>query len=150
MASAKPHRSDHERDQRQRQGPADSDTKKFDTDNYKNIGFRVAQGIGENVTIGGFYYTGKERLTSADNTVQYVGPDVNLVLGKLELTAQYLERTDSNPFMLEQQKELKTKAAVVEAIFAPQLDRSRFYFSALYNDITLEKKLYQTFYPRRT
>jgi len=126
-------------------GPADSDTKKFDTDNYKNIGFRVAQGIGENVTIGGFYYTGKERLASTDNTVRYVGPDFNLVLGKLELTAQYLERTDSNPFMLEQQKELKTKAAVVEAIFAPQLDRSRFYFSALYNDITQEKKLYQTF-----
>ncbi len=125
--------------------PADPDTKKFDSDNYKNIGFRVAQGIGENLTIGGFYYTGKERLASTDNTVQYVGPDFNLVLGKLELTAQYHERTDSNPFMLEVEKELKTKAAIVEAIFAPQLDRSRFYFSALYNDIKQEKEVYQAF-----
>lgn len=126
-------------------GVADEDTKKFDNNNSKNIGVRFAQAIGEKISVGAFYYTGKEDRWSRSNTVQYVGPDLNLALGKLELPAQYLQRTDSNPFMLEIEKELKTKAAIVEAIFAPQLDRSRFYFSALYNDIWQEEKVYQTF-----
>jgi hypothetical protein len=128
-------------------GLADEDTKKFDNDNSKNIGLRLMQGLGEKITIGGFYYTGKEHLAagSIENKVQYVGPDINVMMGSLELTAQYLQRTDSNPFLLDRPTELKTKATIVEAIFAPQQDRSRFYFTALYNDIKEEKSVYQTF-----
>jgi len=126
-------------------GVADEETKKFDNDNDKNIGLRLTQAIGEKMTIGGFYYTGKEQQASYSNTVRYVGPDLNLQLGKLELTAQYLQRTDSNPFFFQRARDLKTKATIVEAIFAPQLDRSRVYFTALYNDIRQTETVYQTF-----
>ncbi len=125
-------------------GLADDETKKFDNDSDKNIGLRFLQGIGDNISIGGFYYTGKERLNAKTNKVQYIGPDINLLLGPLEITAQYLQRTDSNPFMTDQ-GEVKTKATIVEAIYAPQKDRSRVYFTALYNDIKQEESVYQTF-----
>lgn len=125
-------------------GLADEATKKFDNDNDKNIGLRLMQGIGDNLSIGGFYYTGKERLGSRSNTVRYVGPDINLLMGPVEITAQHLQRTDSNPYMTDQ-GEVKTKATIVEAVFAPQKDRSRIYFTALYNDIKQEKSVYQTF-----
>jgi len=118
---------------------------KFDDDEYKNIGLRVSQGIGEFMSLGGFYYRGKERSfdqitldESATNEITYWGPDFNIGAGPIEVTGQYLVRKDSNIWHFAGQSaavDYEAKGLILEAILSPQLDRSRFYLTALYNKI---------------
>ena len=112
---------------------------KFDVDKCKNFGLRVNQGVGELGSIGLFYYTGKESSTTwgeqMSNSMVYWGPDFNVGMGPFELTAQYLVRTDTNPLFNNTTKDIATNGIVAELIFAPQLDRSRWYLTALYNKI---------------
>jgi len=68
-------------------GPAD-EQKKFDNDKNKNFAFRLKQGIGEFMSVGGYFYYGKEDLIVKDdppiaNEISYWGPDVNLSVGPL-------------------------------------------------------------------
>ncbi len=125
------------------------DDKKFDDDAFKNFGFRVSQAIGDFMSIGGYYYKGKEKDVSLawnnpENEITYFGPDINIGIGPIEFTAQYMEREDSNPFFLSQGKSYKSKGTIAEVIYAPQLDRSRFYFTGLYNKIDSELYKYET------
>lgn len=115
---------------------------RFDSDSYKNVGFRIAQGVGENIGIGGFYYRGEEAklngatvIIDTSNVVQYFGPDVVLNLGKLTFTGQYLIRMDSNPTFSANPDETKTAGICAELVFAPRLDQSNFYWTLLYNNI---------------
>ncbi len=117
--------------------------KRFDADPYKNFMIRVAQGIGEHISIGGFYYRGKEDkvidevLTPGlSNTVTYFGPDIVLSLGKFVLTGQYLRRHDSDPlFTGGTFSPVTTHGIVGELVFAPNYDRSNTYWTLLYNRI---------------
>ena len=113
---------------------------KFDYDKFKNYGFRVNQNIGEIGSVGFYYYSGKEAsLTWGDqftNEITYMGPDINFGFGPLEFTGQYLIRKDSNPLYTSNIQDIKTAGLIGELIFAPQLDRSRWYLTALYNRIT--------------
>ena len=122
---------------------------KFDEDKYKNFGLRINQGLGKIASIGGFYYNGKEHATSpgVDNTITYYGPDFNVSLGVFEMTGQYLMRTDSNPYFNISGNEIETTGLILEAIFAPQKDRSRWWFIGLYNrvDSDLDFVDYETF-----
>ena len=126
---------------------ADEDTKKFDADKYKNFGFRLSQGIGDFMSIGGYYYTGKEGGAGGTptNEIAFWGPDLNIGLGPVEVTAQYLERKDSDP-LFAGGTEAKTTGVVTEVVIAPRLDRSRFYLTGLYNwiDSDLDALDYQT------
>ncbi|MBN1997686.1 hypothetical protein JW935_09050 [candidate division KSB1 bacterium] len=116
-------------------GEADAD-KKFDNDRHKNFGVRIIQAIGDFMSIGGYYYLGKEEQDTEINDIVYWGPDLNIGVGPIEVTAQYLERTDSSPYFSAQPaEESKTKGTVVEVIYSPQLDRSRFFLTALYNKV---------------
>lgn len=129
-------------------GQASEDTRKFDNDTAKNFGFRLLQGFGEIASIGAFYYNGKETLvdSSRENTTNYIGPDVNVVIGKFEFTGQYLLRTDKNPLFIANPEDIKTNSYIAELIFAPQKDASRWYLATLYNriDSDLEGYDYQT------
>ena len=117
--------------------------KRFDADPYKNFMVRVAQGIGDHISIGGFYYRGKEDkvvdevLTPGlSNTVTYFGPDLVLSLGKFVLTGQYLQRIDSDPlFTGGTLSPVTTHGIVGELVFAPKYDRSNTYWTLLYNRI---------------
>jgi len=120
--------------------------KRFDADPYKNVMLRLAQGIGDHVSLGGFYYRGKEDkvvnevLTPGlSNTVSYLGPDLVLSLGKLVFTGQYLLRRDSNPQFAATgeagPRDVRTHGIVGELVFAPNFDRSDFYWTLLYNRI---------------
>lgn len=125
------------------------DDRKFDDDAFKNFGFRVSQGIGGFMSIGGYYYSGKEKdlslaWTNPENEITYFGPDINIGIGPIEITAQYMEREDSNPLFLSQGKSYKSKGTIAEVIYAPQLDRSRFYVTGLYNKIDSELYKYET------
>lgn len=119
---------------------------KLDQDDYKNIALRINQGIGGIMTIGGFYYTGKENLADSNRTnrVIYYGPDLTFGMGPFELTAQYLRREDTNPEFLMSASKVKTDGYVAEIVFAPDLERSRYYFTGLYNQVNLENDKYQT------
>lgn len=115
----------------------------FDDDNFKNLGLRLKQGIGEALAIGGFVYWGKERLlpeaatTRVDNEIAYLGPDLTLELGPAALTAQYLRRLDSNPAFLDvaPAEDVETAGWVVELVLSPQGDLGRHFFTLLYNRI---------------
>jgi len=138
--------------------PADTDNEKFDNDDNKNFGLRVRQSIGKYLSVGGFYYRGKEsvrryyvdipsyREVKVANEITYVGPDVNLSAGPIEITAQYLERKDSNPYFWPDDwaTEKRTTGTVVEIIVAPHQDRSRWYFVGLYNDVFSHSMEYQS------
>lgn len=121
------------------------DDKKFDKDGFKNFGFRLAQGIGDHFSIGGFIYTGQEKLMGEDeikNQVTYWGPDFNVTAGPIELTGEYLVRKDTNPYFSPQAEEVETRCMIAELVVSPQLDRSRFYFTALYNKIDSDLNVY--------
>jgi hypothetical protein len=121
--------------------PASEEYLKFDDDKFKNFAVRLKQGLGKYLSIGGFYYQGKEKVLleeqvgKIENKVSYYGPDLNVVAGPVEMTAQYLIRKDTNPFFAETAREYETKGIVAEVMISPFLDRSRYYFTGLYNNI---------------
>jgi hypothetical protein len=129
-------------------GAASEDSEKFDNDESKNFGLRLNQGVGNSASIGVFYYYGKEKSADSlrENTVSYLGPDLNVNVGQFELTAQYLMRTDKNPLFIADPKDVETNSFIAELIFAPQKDASRWYLIALYNliDSNLDEYDYQT------
>ncbi|MFZ0391552.1 MAG: hypothetical protein WAN36_13920, partial [Calditrichia bacterium] len=119
----------------------------FDSDKYKDFGFRLNQAVGEIASVGGFFYYGKEKgleeplleqNESAANEVTYYGPDVNVEAGPLTFTGQYLFRKDTNPFFREDGEEVQTNGWIAELIVAPHKDRSRLYFTGLYNQVDSE------------
>ncbi|UCF63560.1 MAG: hypothetical protein JSW33_13495 [bacterium] len=118
--------------------------RKFDDDKFKNYGFRINQAVGEFASIGAFIYYGRERVTDTlgvnDNEVTYIGPDVNLTVGKFELTGQYLLRKDTNPLFIPSAESKNTSAIIAEIIFAPKKERSRYYFTFLYNWVDSDLK----------
>jgi len=127
--------------------------RKFDDDKFKNYGFRINQFIGEIGSIGAFVYYGRERVTDTlgvnDNEVTYIGPDVNLTIGKFEFTGQYLLRKDTNPLLIPNAESKNSSGVIGEIIFAPQKDRSRYYFTLLYNwvDSDLKEEDFATLTP---
>ena len=116
--------------------------KKFDDDKYKNFGLRISQGIGDLMSVGGYYYQGKEKQRSFVNDISYYGPDFNIAVGPVEVTAQYMMRKDTNPLFFSNAIEIESEGVIAEVIFAPQLDRSRFYFTGLYNRIDSDLNAY--------
>jgi len=116
--------------------------KKFDDDKYKNFGLRISQGIGDLMSVGGYYYQGKEKQSSFVNDISYYGPDFNIAVGPVEVTAQYMMRKDTNPLFFSNAIEIESEGVIAEVIFAPQLDRSRFYFTGLYNRIDSDLNAY--------
>lgn len=126
--------------------PAANDGK-LDDDHFKNYALRVNQGLGDVATVGGFGYWGREQTAVEDdmggtaaivNDITYYGVDATLSLagGALGFTGQYLRRDDSRPFVDEAEpRDLQTDGVVAELVIAPHRDRSRHYFTLLYNQV---------------
>ncbi len=127
-------------------GKPEAVNRKLDSDNYKNIGFRVNQSLGDFMTIGGFYYSGKENYadSSRTNEVSYIGPDISIGTSFAELTAQYLYRKDTNPAFLNVSSDIKTNGYIIELLVAPDIDKSDYYFTGLYNLIDSDIYKYET------
>lgn len=121
-------------------GKGEAEDGKFDNNKFKNVGLKLHQNIADVASIGLFYYTGKEAQFytggQSENELMYYGPDVTLGVGPLDLTFQYLIREDSNPLYFDRATDVKTTGIVAELVYSPQLDRSRWYLTALYNNIT--------------
>jgi len=108
----------------------------FDNDTYKNLFARVSQGIGDHLSVGACAYHGKEAAAEGEgvNRVWIWGVDASLNFDKFELRAQYMERSDDNPFFVAPPaEELMTRGGFAELIFLPQGDASRWYGVLLFN-----------------
>jgi len=117
-------------------GEAD-EARQFDDNNRKNVGGRLSQAVGEQVSVGFYGYAGREDLdddgTLLDNGITIWGPDVSLALGKLAFNAQYLVRTDDAP--LASMADVESKGTVAELIYAPGGDLGTHWFTLLYNKV---------------
>ncbi len=72
----------------------------FDVDKRKNLAARFSQDFGR-ARLGAFGYFGQESAESLTSSILVWGPDATISLGpRAELNAQYLRRTDENPFFL--------------------------------------------------
>ena len=118
-------------------GKPDADADRhYDSDKYKNFGFRISQDVGEYLGVGYYYYTGKESdVNDVRNEVTYHGPDLVLGNGTFDLTCQYLMRKDSDPNFTGTEPDVETTGLVAELVISPQQDRSKFYVTVLYNQI---------------
>jgi hypothetical protein len=113
----------------------------FDTDKYKNFMFRLSQEIGDKVSVGAFYYTGREGLASNTgpftSNVAMFGPDVKINFeDRFVLGFQYVKRTDSKVFMEENvsmNNDVNTQGGFAELIYSPKGDMSKWYLTGLYN-----------------
>ncbi|MBC7185842.1 MAG: hypothetical protein H5U38_02295 [Calditrichaeota bacterium] len=124
-------------------GPEQPETGSLDNDKYRHFGLTLHQSIGEPLTVGGFLYRAKEQSASRTNTVTYFGPDLNVQMGPLELHVQYLERRDSNPFFAQEERHTM-RGGVALLTYSPQLDRSRWYLTALYNHVDSPLERYRS------
>jgi hypothetical protein len=126
--------------------PAGGENRKLDQDNYKNLGFRVNQNVADLFSIGGFYYAGKEQHpdSSRTNEITYFGPDINFGTDFLDVTAQYIYRKDTNADFLASEIKFETNGYIFEVNFAPDLEKSRYYFTALYNLVDSDNYKYET------
>ena len=128
--------------------------KKFDSDGLKNWGLRVMQDVGGLFNLGGFFYRGKEEVDvwqpyyslylGQKNKITYWGIDGSIGLGPLDITGQFLNRIDTNPNFNDGQhpQEEEMNGFIVEATFSPQLDRSTYYYTFLYNKINHDNPIY--------
>ncbi len=108
----------------------------FDSDSHKNLVARIAQQAGP-ATAGFMVYWGKEGEETV-NELSYIGPDLSLRLGKLQLFLQYLRRKDSNPLFLQSPRSYITKALLAELLYSPQGEDGRWFLTLLYNFIDSE------------
>lgn len=120
--------------------------KNFDQDKYKNIFGKIAQDIGEHVTLGvsGFY--GKEEPGEMVNTTWMLGGDATIVFPAIEFRFQYLERNDDNPFFRQIfPLEIRTRGGFAEMVYSPGGSKGRWYGVGLFNwvDSELESLDYQ-------
>jgi hypothetical protein len=118
--------------------PANEDYNVFDNDKYKNYFVRLSQDIIEEIRIGGFANTAKEKLSSGNvdfiNEIKMFGGDFTLKYDKyIELNGQFIYREDSQCDLNLNTR--KTKGGFAEIIFTPEGDESKWYLSALYNHI---------------
>lgn len=127
-------------------GKPESNDRRLDQDNFKNYGFRVNQNVADLFSIGGFYYKGKEKHADSlrTNEITYFGPDINFGTDFMDVTAQYLYRKDTNADFLVTKPEYETTGYIVEVNYAPDLEKSRHCFTALYNLIDSDNFKYET------
>ncbi|MFC1539379.1 hypothetical protein ACFL6H_08140 [Candidatus Latescibacterota bacterium] len=112
----------------------------FDEDKYKNVFFKIAQGIPFG-TVGFFGYLGKEKdtVTASNwkNEFQMFGPDISLGVEKIELNAQFIRRTDKNPmFNASPGDDTVTNGIIAEMVVNPIPEKSHLYGVLLYNNIS--------------
>lgn len=108
--------------------------RQYDTDALKNAAVRYSQDVFGPLRLGGYAYFGKQYADGIDDVVRIYGPDATLSLGNVELNAQYLWRTDSNPFFAPAgAPDVDVNSAFVELIWSPSGRDGRWHATGLYN-----------------
>lgn len=109
----------------------------FDVDKYKNVLVRASQEVLPFLRIGGFGYYGKEQpvADSSANEMYMLGADLTAGNEYVELNAQYVYRSDINPYGLAVKpgERVKTQGGFAELIVSPNGIDSRLTGHLLYN-----------------
>jgi hypothetical protein len=117
----------------------------YDGDDAKSGVVRLSQDIGS-LRVGAFGYRGREVEAGRRNTISIWGPDATIPLGSVgELNATFVQRKDTDPFFGtcsvanpcpgNETAPFGTtvNSAFAEAVFWPQGQTGRLFFTALYN-----------------
>jgi hypothetical protein len=125
--------------------------RQFDGDDAKSTMVRLSQDVGP-IRLGAFAYRGYERNGGANNTITMWGPDATVPLGSVgELNANFIRRVDRDPFFgscsLANPCPGNTtipfgttvNSGFAEAVFWPQGQSGRLFFTALYNWIDSDR-----------
>lgn len=104
-----------------------------DDNQFKNFGFRLIQTLGDQISVGGFYYRGKEEIPNGQNSFYYIGPDLSVTTSKVHVVAQYLFRNDDG--LLPTGEKVKTSSILAEATFLPEGENGRKFLTYLFNFI---------------
>lgn len=121
-----------------------SDAGVFDTDNLKNYLGRFSQSLGA-LRVGAFAYYAQQEKPDAVDQIMVWGPDATLTLGTAgELNAQFLRRTDDDPFFLgEDVADSKTvDAALAELVLWPQGQAGRLFLTGIFNWVSADEPLF--------
>lgn len=113
----------------------------FDTDKHKNYMFRISQAAGKNITLGTFYYTGREDLTDQaspfTSNINMFGPDLKINFGdRFIFNAQYMKRIDSKVYLeadSSKHSNAATQGGFAELIYSPKGDMSKWYLMGMIN-----------------
>jgi hypothetical protein len=116
----------------------------FDSDSFKNMFFRGSQDLFEGVRLGGYYYFGRQTNGEITNSSNIWCIDGTLAYKEIfTLDFQYHERRDNDPFFTGLDlDDVKTKAALVQGVYAPKESDSNWYMIFLYNWINSELDIY--------
>jgi len=128
-----------------------TENRQFDRDSPKNVALRLSQDVGP-VRLGLFGYRGTEDANGVRNTIKIWGPDATVPLGRFgELNAQYLRRTDRDPFYGSCSPatpcpggatlpfETTVDGVLAEALLWPRGQGDRLFFTAAYNRLKADK-----------
>lgn len=117
----------------------------FDKDQYKSYLGRISQNIGDYFRVGGFVYSGKEKLeniqnNSITNEVFIYGPDFSMnVDDRWIFNFQYLMRNDAKVYERRQSlsttEDVNTEGMLAELIFSPKAEQSDWYLLGMYNKV---------------
>ncbi len=109
----------------------------FDSDANKVFAGHLSQDIAGLAGIGVFGLFGSEENSAAlTNDVNIIGVDLGFGLGPVDISGQYLMRTDSDPlFANVSGDDMETEGMIAEAVFWPHGDHSTWYVTGLYNRI---------------
>lgn len=109
----------------------------FDDDSHKNFALRAARELGP-VRVGAFGYAGtQENDAGLENRTTYFGPDLVVTGGdRWQLNAQYLKRSDDDPFFLGAgDNDVDTDGGFAEVHWFPRGHDGRYALSVLYNRV---------------
>lgn len=109
----------------------------FDVDKYKNVLVRASQELAPFLRVGAFGYYGKEQPVpdSSANEMYMAGADLSAGNEYVELNAQYVYRSDSNPYRLSNTSGSRamTRGGFAELLVSPNGPDSRLTGHLLYN-----------------
>lgn len=111
------------------------ENRQFDRDPWKNVALRYSQDVGP-LRVGGFGLVGREAADGIENRFTVWGPDATLALGPtLELNAQWLRRSDDDPFfgITGAPADTDVDGGFGELIWSPTWGDGRWYFTGLVN-----------------
>ena len=119
--------------------------RQYDGDDAKSTMVRLSQDIGP-LRLGAFAYRGYEKAGHALNTITMWGPDATVPIGSAgEINAQFIRRIDRDPFLstcsitnpcpggMVVPFGTAVNSGFAEAVFWPQGQGGRLFFTALYN-----------------
>lgn len=119
--------------------------RQYDSDDAKSTMVRLSQDIGP-IRLGAFAYRGYEASGPVKNTITMWGPDATIPIGSVgEVNAQFVRRIDRDPFLSTcsianpcpggriEAFGTTVNSGFAEAIFWPQGQTGRLFFTALYN-----------------